>query len=188
MTNFVSIVMRMQDRLEEWVCYVSAFAVAVMMVITTVEVIGRSIFYASVPGSYEYVSLLFVYLIYLGLAYSQRRDAHITISLVYDYLPRKARQIVQGAFLLIAMVFFAVLTVTSADSTLSNYVLGDTVLGTIEIETWWARAGVPVGCGLLALRFLTQFLRLATTGELYEEEAARQTAARAEAEQVEDVT
>ena len=188
MANVASMVIRMQDRLEEWVCYISAFAVAVMMVITTVEVIGRSIFYASVPGSYEYVSLLFVYLIYLGLAYSQRRDAHITISLVYDHLPRKARQIVQGVFLVIAMVFFAGLTVTSSDSTWSNYVLGDTVLGTIEIQTWWARAGVPVGCGLLALRFLTQFLRLATTGELYEEVAARQAAARLEAERVEEIS
>ncbi|MDA0785065.1 MAG: TRAP transporter small permease [Proteobacteria bacterium] len=188
MSNFAAIVIRLQDRLEEWFCYVSAFAVAVMMLITTVEVIGRSLFYKSVPGSYEYVSLLFVYLIFLGLAYSQRRDAHITISLVYDHLPRRARQIVQGVFLLIAMVFFAVLTVTSADSTWTNYVLGDTVLGTIEIETWWARAGVPVGCGLLALRFLTQFLRLATTGELYEEEAARQTAAQVVTEPAEDVS
>jgi TRAP-type C4-dicarboxylate transport system permease small subunit len=183
MTDFVANVTRLQDRLEEWLCYVSAVAVAVMMLITTVEVIGRSLFYKSVPGSYEYVSLLFVYLIYLGLAYSQRRDAHITISLVYDYLPRKARQVVQGVFLLIVIVFFAVLTLTSADSTWSNYVLGDTVLGTIEIKTWWARAGVPVGCGLLALRFLSQFLRLATTGELYEEEAARVVA-----EQAEDVS
>ena len=183
MTDFVANVTRLQDRLEEWLCYVSAVAVAVMMLITTVEVIGRSLFYKSVPGSYEYVSLLFVYLIYLGLAYSQRRDAHIKISLVYDYLPRKARQVVQGVFLLIVIVFFAVLTLTSADSTWSNYVLGDTVLGTIEIKTWWARAGVPVGCGLLALRFLSQFLRLATTGELYEEEAARVVA-----EQAEDVS
>jgi TRAP-type C4-dicarboxylate transport system permease small subunit len=186
MTKFAAVAIRMQDRLEEWLCYVSALAVAVMRVITTLEVIASGAFYKSVPGSYEYVSLLFVYLIYLGLAFAQRRDAHITIGIVYDKLPRKARQITQGSFLLVAVVFFAALTLTSADSTWSNYVLGDTVLGTIEIETWWARAGVPVGCGMLALRFLTQFLRLATSGELYEENAARAAVERARAEQ-EDV-
>ena len=107
MTDFVAGAIRLQDRFEEWLCYVSALAVAVMMVITTLEVIARAAFNQSMPGSYEYVSLLFVYLIYLGLAYSQRRDSHITIGLLYDHLPRKARQISQGIFLLAAFVFFS---------------------------------------------------------------------------------
>ena len=187
MTKFAAAAIRLQDRFEEWLCYVSALAVAAMMVITTAEVFARGVFYKSVPGSYEYVSLLFVYLIYLGLAFAQRRDAHIAIGLVYVKLPHKARQYVQGIFLLVVIVFFAVLTWTSGVSAWSNYALGDTVLGTIEIKTWWARAGVPVGCGLLALRFLTQFLRLVTTGDLYEDVAARQRAERAVAEQ-EDVS
>ncbi len=173
MTSLATAASRLQNRLEELLCYISALAVAVMMTITTLEVIVRAAFYKSVPGSYEYVSLLFVYLIYLGLAFSQRRDAHITIGIVYDHLPRKARQIVQGVFLLVAFVFFAAITWTSAVSTWNNYVLGDTVLGAIEVQTWWARAGVPAGCALLSLRFLTQLCCLMTSGELYEETAER---------------
>lgn len=163
----------LQDRVEEWLCYVAALAVAAMMLLTTAEVIARAAFTKSVPGSYEYVSLLFVYLIFLGLAFSQRRDAHITIGIVYDRLPRVLRQIIQCIFLLVAFVFFGALTWTSAESAWSNYVLGDTVLGAIQVETWWARIGVPVGCLMFSLRFLTQFLRLVTSGELYEETAAR---------------
>ena len=107
MVNFAAAASRLQDRLEELLCYISALAVAVMMTITTLEVVVRGVFYTSVPGSYEYVSLLFVYLIFLGLAFSQRRDAHIAIGIVYDRLPRKTRQIVQGVFLWVAFVFFA---------------------------------------------------------------------------------
>jgi|TARA_B110000881_G_scaffold184900_1_gene172866 TRAP-type C4-dicarboxylate transport system permease small subunit len=173
MTSLVTAATRLQDRLEELLCYISALAVAGMMVITTLEVIARAAFYKSVPGSYQYVSLLFVYLIYLGLAFSQRRDAHITIGIVYDNLPRKARQIVQGVFLMVAFVFFAAITWTSAISTWDNYVLGDTVLGAIEVQTWWARAGVPAGCALFSLRFLTQLCCLVASGELYEETAER---------------
>ena len=69
MVNFAAAASRLQDRLEELLCYISALAVAVMMTITTLEVIVRGAFYTSVPGSYEYVSLLFVYLIFLGLAF-----------------------------------------------------------------------------------------------------------------------
>lgn len=173
MKSFATAATRLQDGLEEFFCYVSALAVAFMMLITTLEVIARAAFSKSVPGSYEYVSLLFVYLIYLGLAFSQRRDAHITIGIVYDRLPRKARQLIQGTYLLVAFVFFAALTWTSGVSAWSNYVLGDTVLGVIQVTTWWARAGVPVGCALLSLRFLTQLSSLVTSGELLEETAAR---------------
>ena len=173
MVNLAAAATRLQDRLEELLCYISALAGAVMMTITTVEVIARGAFYTSVPGSYEYVSLLFVYLIFLGLAFSQRRDAHIAIGIVYDRLPRKTRQIVQGIFLFVAFVFFAAITWTSAVSTWNNYVMGDTMLGAIEIHTWWARAGVPAGCALFSLRFLTQLCCLVTSGELYEETAAR---------------
>ena len=173
MANFAAAATRLQDRLEELLCYISALAVAVMMTITTLEVVVRGVFYTSVPGSYEYVSLLFVYLIFLGLAFSQRRDAHIAIGIVYDRLPRKTRQIVQGVFLLVAFVFFAAITWTSAVSTWNNFVMGDTMLGAIEIHTWWARAGVPAGCALFSLRFLTQLCCLVTSGELYEETAAR---------------
>ena len=92
MTNLAVAATKLQEKLEEILCYVSALAVAVMMIITTLEVIVRAAFYWSIPGSYEYVSLLFVYLMFLGLAFSQRRDAHITIGIVYDLLPRKTRQ------------------------------------------------------------------------------------------------
>lgn len=174
MTRFAAAAAQLQNWLEELACYVSALAVAVMMAITTLEVIARAAFYKSVPGSYEYVSLLFVYLIYLGLAFSQRRDAHITVSLLYDILPRRGRQIVEGIFLLVAFIFFAALAWTSAVSALNNYILGDTVLGVIQVQTWWARAGVPVGCALFSLRFLTQFCQLIASGELYEEIAAQE--------------
>ena len=45
MTRFATAAARLQDRLEEFFCYVSALAVAFMMLITTLEVIARAAFY-----------------------------------------------------------------------------------------------------------------------------------------------
>ena len=174
MKNLANSAIWLQNRLEVLACYVSASAVAVMMMITAVEVVSRALFYKSVPGAYEYVSLLFVYLIYLGLGYSQRRDAHITIGIVYDHLPRRARKMVQGTFLLVAFLFFGALTWTSAVSAWTNFTMGDTVLGVIEVKTWWARAGIPVGLALLSFRFLNQLCRLISCDELCEETASRE--------------
>ncbi|MEX0338790.1 MAG: TRAP transporter small permease [Arenibacterium sp.] len=166
----------LQRKLEEIACYVSALAVATMMSITVLEVVARALFRISVPGSYEYVSLMFVYLIYLGLAFSQRRDAHITVGILYDHIPRGARKAIQAMYLLVACLFFAALTWTSAASAFSAYVMGDTVLGIIEVKTWWARAGIPVGLALFSLRFLVQLHNLIAQDLLLEEAAESETA------------
>ncbi|TCK99299.1 TRAP-type C4-dicarboxylate transport system permease small subunit [Shimia isoporae] len=172
----------LQRKLEEVACYVSALAVATMMTLTMLEVLARALFSKSMPGAYEYVSLMFVYLIYLGLAYSQRRDAHITVGILYDYLPRSVQKTTQAIYLSVAFLFFAALTWTSGVSAFSNYVMGDTVLGVIEVKTWWARAGIPVGLALFALRFLTQLICLFTKNELLEEAAVNDIAALAPVE------
>lgn len=174
MASLASGTMRLQKKLEEVACYASALAVATMMTITVLEVATRALFSNSLPGAYEYVSLMFVYLIYLGLGYSQRRDAHITMGILYDLLPRDFRKAFQGIYLLVAIVFFGALTWTSAVSAWSNYLLGDTILGIVEVKTWWARAGIPIGLALLTLRFLTQLSCLITNNTLLEEAAVNE--------------
>lgn len=171
MATFMNNAVFLQRKLEEVACYVSAMAVATMMSITVLEVFARALFKISVPGSYEYVSLMFVYLIYLGLGYSQRRDAQITVGILYDQMPRRAKRIVEGLYLVMACLFFAALTWTSAASAWIAFVMGDTVLGIIEVKTWWARAGIPVGLALLSTRFLIQLIDLIKNDVLLEEAA-----------------
>jgi TRAP-type C4-dicarboxylate transport system permease small subunit len=169
MTRLTSGALWAQKKLEEVACYASAMAVATMMTITFLEVAARALFSISLPGAYEYVSLMFVYLIYLGLGYSQRRDAHITVGILYDNMPRSLKVAIEGIYLSAAFLFFAILTWTSAESAWSNYVMGDTILGIVEVKTWWARAGIPIGLALFSIRFLTQLITLVTKNELLEE-------------------
>ncbi|WP_299926235.1 TRAP transporter small permease [uncultured Pelagimonas sp.] len=182
MASLASKAIWLQRKLEEVACYVSALAVATMMTITVLEVAARALFSKSLPGAYEYVSLMFVYLIYLGLGYSQRRDAHITVGVLYDYFPRKTKKVVQGIYLLIACLFFAALTWTSAVSALSAYAMGDTILGIVEVKTWWARVGIPVGLALFSLRSFLQLSRLITNNELLEDAAVAEFAPQETAE------
>ncbi|MBT0959421.1 TRAP transporter small permease [Alphaproteobacteria bacterium KMM 3653] len=169
MTRLTSGALWVQNKLEEIACYASAMAVATMMTITVLEVFARALFSKSLPGAYEYVSLMFVYLIYLGLGYSQRHDAHITVGILYDHMPRRLKKTVESFYLFAAFAFFSILTWTSAESAWTNYVMGDTVLGIIEVKTWWARAGIPIGLALFSLRFLTQLIHLITKDQLFEE-------------------
>lgn len=165
---------KLQIKAEEWLTLLSAGIIGAMMMITLADVVARRGFHYHVKGSYEYVYLLFVYIVFFGLAYAQRQDAHITIGVVYDRLPRKARRYVEGVTLGISFVLFAALTWFTATSAWFNFLIGDTVLGAIQVITWPSRFGVPVGLGLLALRLLVQIVRLVRRGELFEEAVVRE--------------
>ena len=100
-----------------------------MMVITVADVLVRYLTPRNVPGSYEYVSLLFVLVIYLGLAYAQRENSHIAIDALYSRLPRPYRKLLQlfqlGTFLL----FSATLTWYTAGHNLGQLRPGGYDLG-----------------------------------------------------------
>jgi len=174
MTKLMTLLSKLQINAEEWLSYISAVAVGAMMVITVADVIARRGFHEHVKGSYEYVALLFVYLIFFGLAYAQRQDGHISIGILYDRLPLKFRRMIEGVTLTISFILFSLLTWYTAKSAWVNFLLGDTMLGAIQVKTWPSRVGVPVGCGMFALRVFVQLVRLMRTGELYEETDARE--------------
>ena len=161
-----------QRHIEDILSYVSAAAVAAMMVITVADVLVRYLTPTNVPGSYEYVSLLFVLVIYLGLAYAQRENSHIAIDALYSRLPRRWRKLLQFLQLSAFLVFAATLTWYSAAITWDNYVLGDTILGAIAVVTWPSRMTISIGFLVLSLRFLIQLTNLVVLDKLIEEEAS----------------
>lgn len=163
-----------QIKVENWLSYISAGVIAAMMIITIADVVARRGFSEHVKGSYEYVALLFVYLIFFGLAFAQRTDSHITIGVLYNRLPRIGRLRTQAVTCIIGFGLFATLTFFSAESAFFAYKIHDTLLGAIQVITWPSRIGVPVGIGLLALRFLAQLIGIIKRGELLEEAAAKE--------------
>ena len=160
-----------QRHIEDILGYVSAAAVAAMMVITVADVLVRYLTTTNVPGSYEYVSLLFVLVIYLGLAFAQRENSHIAIDALYSRLPRRWRKFLQFLQLSTFLVFAAALTWYTAVSTWENYVLGDTILGAISVVTWPSRLTISIGFLVLSLRFLVQLMNLVILDTLIEEGA-----------------
>ena len=159
----------LQRELENILSYISAVAVAFMMLITVADVLVRFLTPHSVPGSYAFVSLSFVLVIYLGLSVAQREDSHIAIDVLYSKMPRGLKKTLQILQLLIFGAFFAVLSWYTAVSAWENYALNDTILGAIQVVTWPARAMIPIGLFFLFLRMLVQLTAVLTRDELIEE-------------------
>ena len=87
---------------------VGVFFLAVMMMVTAVDVIGRFVFNLPVKGSIEITGFLLVFTIFLAIAYAQSREQHITIDILVSRFPDRARLIINTIILLIGLIILAV--------------------------------------------------------------------------------
>jgi len=62
-----------------------------LMLITSVDVVGRDLFGYPIPGTVELSQYMLAVFILLGLAFSQQVKAHVAISLVTSRLPQRAQ-------------------------------------------------------------------------------------------------
>ena len=82
---------RVVRRITEGMVIISALMLAVMMFLSTADVIGRYFFLSPIDGPWEIVSFAFVICGAMAIGYTQLIKGHIQINLVSDRLSRRAR-------------------------------------------------------------------------------------------------
>ncbi|MEO1104340.1 MAG: TRAP transporter small permease, partial [Pseudomonadota bacterium] len=81
-----------------------------MMGLTVVDVVGRYLFSAPVPGAFEATQIMLALAIFAGLPLVTARGEHVTVRLVLDHLPPR----LQGVFDIVAALLVAVLLAGAA--------------------------------------------------------------------------
>lgn len=145
------------DRLEEALV---AFLLAAMTCITFAQVVARYFFDYSFVWALELTSFLFGGLIFLGMAYGVRAGAHIGVDALVKLLgPRAARAAAIVAALL-CMVYAAIAGIGGWRYVETMYLIGIQAQD-LPIPQWLPRLVLPIGFGLLFLRFGQILYRLA---------------------------
>jgi TRAP-type C4-dicarboxylate transport system permease small subunit len=70
-----------------YLSYIGNFALAAMMLLATVDVIGRYFFNAPVLGAYEVTEYLMLIMVFSFLALAQSAKVHISVDIVFIRLP-----------------------------------------------------------------------------------------------------
>ncbi len=84
--------MRITDRIIGWAERLAGAFLAFVVALTFVSVVLRYVFAWSIPDSYDLSRLFLGILIFWGIAVTGFRGDHITVDLVWNALPRRARQ------------------------------------------------------------------------------------------------
>ncbi|MCW5633482.1 MAG: TRAP transporter small permease [Rubrivivax sp.] len=150
--------------LETGLTLASSGILFLLMLYVTAEVAMRYLFGSPLRGHLETTQLLIAPAALLALAWLQARRGHVGMDLVVERLSHRARAAADCIALTLALATFAVIAWFSADATWLAWDIGDST-PTAQLPTWWSKAAVPLGFGLLCLRLALQLV--ASLGVLF---------------------
>jgi C4-dicarboxylate transporter DctQ subunit len=144
------------EKLEEGLI---ALLLATMTCISFTQVVARYVFNFSFVWALEVVTVLFAWLIFLGMSYGVRVQAHIGVDALVKILPSKAARVFAGIAAVLGVVYAVIFCYGGYVYTEKMYSIG-IEMQDIPVPQWVPRLILPIGFGLLAFRFLQIFWRL----------------------------
>jgi len=138
-----------------------AVLLAVMTLLAFAQVVARYVFNFSFVWALELITILFAWLIFLGMSYGVRVGSHIGVdALVRTLKPRNARFVAAIAAIL-CMAYAVIIVVGGWIYVAKMYEIG-ILAQDLPIPQWVPRLVLPLGFALLAVRFLQVFYRIVT--------------------------
>ena len=138
------------DRLEEWFMIV---ALALMTVLTVVQVVLRYGFGTGFVWSLEATTYTFAWLVLIGMSYGVRTQAHIAVDAVTRRLPPRVAHGIALVALALALTYCAAMIYGSVVFVERLMALGNYARD-IPLPRWLLTVVMPLGFTLLAVRLL----------------------------------
>lgn len=150
--------MKIIDRLEEWII---SIMLAGMTGLTFLQVVLRYVFDTGLSWAQEFTTVLFAFMIFVGISYGVRVGAHIGVdALVKLMSPAKRRMVsVLAVALSLAYVGFVLVGATEYVSKMHDVAIE---FDDMPIERWQVLIIMPIGYALMGFRFLQILINLIT--------------------------
>lgn len=135
---------------------IGAGIIAVMMLLTVVDVVGRRFFNHPVAGAYELSGFMMVIVVFFSMAGCQLLKGHITIDIVVSKLRQRTQNIIDSLMYVFFLMMFGVLTWRLCIYAIQE--TGGTISGTLAIPVFPFIYLAALGSALLSLVVLMHLL------------------------------
>ncbi len=148
-------------RVERILALLSGIAVFSLMLLAVVSVGGRNLFNAPLPGYVDWIEQIMPFIVFLGIAYTQRDGGHIRMDILVGRLRGRALWAVEFiGTLLILLLMLALVWGSWAHFERSlnfnaPFWSGDSSID-IGLPIWPAKLVVPLAFGVICLRLALQ--------------------------------
>jgi C4-dicarboxylate transporter DctQ subunit len=154
---------RIMDQVEEAAI---AFLLTVMTLISFTQVVARYVFNYSFTWALELVTYLFAWLIFLGMSYGVRVGGHIGVDALVKSLSREKARAVGALAAVLCMVYAAIVFYGGWIYVAKMIDIG-IMAQDLPLPQWVPRLILPIGFGLLFIRFGQVLVRLVTGKEAH---------------------
>ena len=144
-----------QTSVENVATGISSSIVALMILLTAADVIFRYIFASPLPGVVDLCEMLLAGIVYLTIAYVQRKKGHVRVDVFIERLQGPPRITLEIAVLILSLISFGIVTWQVGLYAWDCWITKDHTIGLMAYPIWPAATVVTIGLGLLCLRFMT---------------------------------
>jgi C4-dicarboxylate transporter DctQ subunit len=150
---------RTVEKMATFLNYCAMVAIALAILVTTVDATLRYAFSSGIPGSYHLNEFLLVAIIALPLARCQIIRSHIRVDILIHRIHGRALHAIEFVPLVLAFVLFALAAYTTGENAVIAYVKGDFERGIVNYPLWPSKSFVPIGIGAFCLALLIDIFR-----------------------------
>lgn len=158
LSKVMSMLEKTTVRTSQAIDLIGAGLLAVMMLLSTADVIGRYFLNSPIPGTLELSGFMLVIVVFFGAAHTQVVKSHVTVDLLLSWLPQKVRPFFSVMSYFIGLSLFSLIawrTVLSAGFKMQ----GNEVSSILRIPIWPFMGVVAAGSALLALVLLIDLVK-----------------------------
>lgn len=149
------------DRLYLWSGYLSALFLVGIAVTIVAQVVGRFFPKLILVDSTETAGFCLAASTFFGLAYTFKQGAHIRVTLLTRLATGLLDRLIHLWSIAVFIVVMGLMTWWSFDYVYFSFVFDDISPGLLAIPFWIPRSGMALGCLVLLVALLDEFVRVA---------------------------
>jgi TRAP-type C4-dicarboxylate transport system permease small subunit len=151
---------------------IGAIWVLLIMMLITVDVVGRAFFNSPLFGVPEIVKISVVGLVWCQMAHTLKIGAHLRSTILLDRMPPAARRAIEIVSCILGLITFALIVYSGWDTMIEAWRIGEFEgEDPVRVPTSPIRTLVLLGAGLTAIQFLVMLLDLIRGKSLHQAEA-----------------
>ena len=148
-------IQRGMDMLAGFLLVLGGVTIVLMMVQIMLEVILRTAFKVTIPGTEETVSAYYIIgCAFLPLAWVQRERAHVKVEVFTLWMPARMAASLDGLVCLLCAVGTGVFAYAAFGKAMAMTQTNEILIGTIDVVVWPSRWFLPVGLIAMMLYML----------------------------------
>lgn len=143
--------------------FVASLLVVLLILHVSADVIMRAFFNAPIKGTIEFVSYFYMIgITFLALAMVERHDAHISVEVLTELMPKRVVHVLIVLATILAIVVLVLLCWRSWIEAMSNLRRGSAlvVAGGDQLPIWPSYFMLPIGFGIATLAALYKLVCL----------------------------